>query len=429
MFEALYPPRRRAWILVALLMLAYLLSYVDRTILGLLIQPIKADLKFSDEKIGWLLGPAFAIFYATIGVPCGWLSDRRSRTRIIAAGMVLWSAATVYSGMARSFGQLFAARMSVGVGEAVLSPAAFSLIADNFPPERRARPVAIYSMAITLGSGLASLIGAVVLTWAKRSDHIAVPLLGSLAPWQLTFIAVGLPGLVVAMVFLLIREPRRIAEQSAASRNGFRAALSHVGAHKAAYARIVAVAAAMVTVAYSQGFLPAAFERRWGWPPEFFAKCNGISALVIGPAVYFWAGSYCDRRAGAGDSGAALRIMTWGIALLAPSCSLALLLPGPWPAFALLCVGGACINAISAVAVTALLDITPGEIRGQVVALYYMAISITGLLLGPTTVGFLSTRVFGEDRLYLAVAAVPALFATGPAVYMVLRGLRRAKHS
>ncbi len=427
MSEALYPPRRRAWALVALLMLAYLLSYVDRTILGLLIQPIKADLKFSDEKIGWLLGPAFAVFYATIGVPCGWLADRRARTRIIAAGMALWSAATVFSGMARSFGQLFAARMSVGVGEAVLSPAAVSLIADNFPPERRARPIAIYSMAITLGSGLASLIGAAVLGWAKGSAGIVVPGLGLMAPWQLTFLAVGVPGLAVSLVFLLVREPRRIAVQGGAGPNGFGTALAHIGAHKGDYARIAGIAAAMVTVAYSQGFLPAAFERRWGWPPEYFARWNGISALVIGPAMYLWAGSYCDRQGLCGDSGAPLRVMTWAIAVLAPSCSLALLMPGPWPAFAMLCVGAACIGAISAVAVTALLQITPAEVRGQVVALYYMSISITGLLLGPTTVGFLSTRVFGEDRLYLAVAAVPALFASVPAVYMIARELRRRR--
>src|SRR5687767_7954261 len=128
-----WPKPKAAWGMVALLTAAYLVSYIDRTILGLLVQPIKADLQLTDEQIGWVLGPAFAIFYATIGVPLGWLVDRRSRTRLIAWGIALWSAATAFSGLVRGFPQLFLARMTVGVGEAVLSPAAFSIIGDSFP--------------------------------------------------------------------------------------------------------------------------------------------------------------------------------------------------------------------------------------------------------------------------------------------------------
>ena len=153
MSEQGYPAPRAAWGMVALLTLAYLFSYIDRTVLGLLVQPIKADFALSDAQIGLLLGPAFAVFYATMGLPLGWLVDRKSRTRLIAAGVVIWSLATAASGLARSFTQLFLVRMTVGVGEAVLSPAAFSIIGDSFPPERRARPIAAYSMAITLGSG------------------------------------------------------------------------------------------------------------------------------------------------------------------------------------------------------------------------------------------------------------------------------------
>jgi hypothetical protein len=283
-------------------------------------------------------------------------------------------------------------------------------------------------MAITLGSGLASLIGAAVLTWAKGSEGIAVPLLGTLTPWRLTFLAVGLPGLLVSLAFLLIREPRRIADSSATA-NGFGDALRHIGTRKGDYALIVGIVAAMVVVAYSQGFLPAAFERRWGWPPEYFARWNGISALLIGPAVYFWAGSYSDRRTRAGEPDAALRLMTWAALVLVPSNGLAMLLPGPWWAFASLCIGAAAIGAISAVGVTALLTITPSAIRGQVVALYYMTISLAGLLLGPTTVGLLSTRVFGEESLHLAVAAVPFLYATIPAVIALIAYARTSKHS
>jgi MFS family permease len=422
-----YPTHRSAWGMVALLTLAYLFSYIDRTVLGLLVQPIKADIALSDEQIGWLLGPAFAVFYATMGLPLGWLVDRKSRTRLIAAGVALWSLATAASGLARTFPQLFIARMTVGVGEAVLSPAAFSIIADSFPEERRARPIAAYSMAITLGSGLASLIGASVLTWARGAERIILPLVGAVSPWQATFFAVGLPGLLVALAFLLVREPPRQSSLAAGAvtRNGLKDAFVQIGSRWRDYLLIVAVVGAMVITAYSQGFLPAAFERRWGWKPEFFAMLNGASALILGPAVYLATGALCERRLIAGDSLAPHRIMTFGLGLIVPSAGFAMLMPSPWLAFALLCLTAVGIGAISAVGVTALLQITPGAVRGQVVALYYMAISLVGLLLGPTTVGMLSTRVFGEGQLHLAVATVPVVYGIVPLTFAVWRLRRR----
>jgi len=326
--------------------------------------------------------------------------------------------------MAHGFVQLFLARMTVGVGEAVLSPAAFSIIGDSFPAERRARPIAIYSMAITLGAGIASLIGAAVLTWAKRSPEITLPLVGTIAPWQATFLAVGLPGFVVAIAFLLVREPRRQPMVGAAD-NSLREVLRYVIEHRAQYALITGIVAAMVIVAYSQGFLPAAFERRWGWPPEYFARLNGIVSLVVGPAVYLSAGILCDRLLRAGDNAAPLRIMSLSLIVLVPSGSVAMLMPSAWLAFSVLIVATAAIGAISAVGVTALLQHTPPAIRGQVVALYYMAISLAGLLLGPTTVGYLSTHVVGEDRLHLAIGAVPVIYGAIPALFAVLALARR----
>ena len=130
--------------MVILLTIAYVFSFVDRGILGLLIEPIKADIHLTDEQLGYLIGPAFALFYATMGLPLGWLADRVRRTWIVTAGIALWSIATAASGLASSVWHLLAARMSVGVGEATLGPCAMSMIADSFPPERRGKPVAIY---------------------------------------------------------------------------------------------------------------------------------------------------------------------------------------------------------------------------------------------------------------------------------------------
>ena len=156
-----------AWYTVILLTVAYVFSFVDRYILGLLVEPIKADLGLTDTEIGLLLGPAFALFYTTMGLPLGWLADRTRRTWLVGAGIAVWSLATAACGLARNFVQLFIARMSVGVGEATLSPCALSMIADSFPEEKRGKPVAFYTAALSLGAGIASLAGASVLAWSK----------------------------------------------------------------------------------------------------------------------------------------------------------------------------------------------------------------------------------------------------------------------
>ena len=403
--------------MVGLLNVAYMFSYVDRYVLGLLIEPIKADLELSDEQIGWVLGPAFAVFYATMGLPFGWLVDRKRRTWIIAFGIAVWSLATAACGLARSFAQLFVARMTVGIGEAVLSPAAFSVIADSFPPERRGKPIATYSMAISLGAGVASLIGAAVLGWARSGPQIVLPGFGPISPWQLTFLIVGLPGLLLALVFLFVREPARINEiggTEVPQDNGMRDTLRFVGRHWRVYLCFVLLPCTMVIVAYSQAFLPAAFERNWGWPPERYALWYGAISLTVGPATYLAMGALSDRLTQRGMAEAPLWIVFVASLVLVPSTSGAMLMPGPYAALALIAVGAAAIGAVTAVAVTALLLITPAAIRGQIVALYYMAISITGLLLGPTTVGVLSTRVFGEGEIRLALAALPVLYGAIP---------------
>ncbi|MGQ5701926.1 MFS transporter [Sandaracinobacteroides sp. A072] len=415
--EAPYPSARAGWFLVVMLTIAYIFSFVDRYILGLLIEPVKADLGLTDEQIGWIIGPAFAIFYATMGLPLGWLVDRARRTWIVAAGILVWSLATAASGLAKNFWQLFVARMSVGVGEATLSPAAFSMIADSFPSERRGKPIAFYNAALTLGGGIASLIGGIVLTWAKTTSSIDVPLAGTIAPWQLTFFIVGLPGILVGIFFLRIREPQRRAadrEDASLKGNGLFDALGYAGRHAGTYLAFVSMACVMTIVAYSHGFLPATFQRRWNWEPEYFAFVNAVGLLMIGPANALLAGFLSDRWSRQGRVDAPFRIFRIGFILLLPTAVIPYFMPDPKLAYAVLLINTVGIGMVSAVGVTALFLITPAQIRGQMVALYYMAISLAGLLFGPTSVGILSTRVYGETNLHLAMATVPLLFGIVP---------------
>ena len=405
-----FPSPRRAWAMVTLLTLAYVVSFVDRYILSLLIDPIKADLELTDFQMGLLLGPAFGIFYATMGLPLGLLADRSRRTWIVAAGITLWSAATAFSGLAKSFAQMFVARLSVGVGEATLSPCAMSLIADSFPEERRGKPIAMYGSAISVGSALAALLGAAVLTWAKASGGVTMPVVGTLAPWQVAFLAVGLPGLLLAIPFLLMREPRRlaVADQGAPSHLGHM--LRHVARHGLTYVCFMPVFCFMTIVAYSHGWLAVTFDRTYGWPVEKYALYNGLTLIVLGPLSVMFAGWLSDRFIARGIKDAPMRIAVIGFFIGMPPAVVATLLDNGLYAFITLAVSNIGLAFTSSVGVTALLQIVPPRIRAQTVALYYMSISLTGLFLGPTLVGLFNDTIFGEDGVRYSVAVIPLIF-------------------
>ncbi|MCR9224522.1 MAG: MFS transporter [Hyphomonas sp.] len=412
-----YPPADKGWILVIALTTAYVFSYADRKIIELLIEPIKADLNLSDEQIGWILGPAFSIVYATSGLFIGWLVDRVRRTWLVGIGIAFWSVATALSGVAQNFWQMFMARMSVGAGEATLSPAAFSMIGDSFPPEERGKPIAFYTMALTIGAAAASFLGGGILIWAKNTQAIDIPIIGTLAPWQTAFFMIGIPGLLVAAWFFFLGEPERrltTIEDDSLKGNDMSDALGYVARHWGTYLGYVSLICTMTIIAYSQGYLPSTFKRVWGWETEYYAFVNATAILALGPANILLWGFLSDRWTQAGMRDAPLRILIAGFLIMVPTGAIAMLMPSGWTVYAVLCVNTIGIGMVSCIGVTGLLLITPAQIRGQVVALYYMTISMAGLWLGPPTVGILSSRVFGEDNLNLAVGTVPILFGLIP---------------
>jgi len=345
-----YPSSTYGWSMVGLLTLAYIFSMLDRYILGYLIRPIKEDLNFTDLEVGLLTGPAFTILYATTAIPIGLWVDRRSRTKIIAIGITVWSVATVMTGFARTFTSMFLARMLVGIGEAVLSPAAFSIIGDSFAPEKRAKPIAFYSAALVLASALTGFIIAFLLGFAKDTVF-TFPGIGAVPSWQFIFICVGAPGLIVALIFFVIKEAPRTEH-------------------------------------------PEMFERTYGaadWNRKNYAARNGMAILCIGLLTYFVAGAQC----------------------LGP------LMSSGWAAFIGVNVLGAVgIGMVSCTGVTALLQIVPGHVRGFTVALYYMAISFIGGLTSPLLVGFMSSNIFGEANLNIAMSVLPLIYGI-PAILLL----------
>jgi MFS family permease len=210
-----YPSRAHAWTVVAILIATAVLSYTDRQVLSLLVDPIRSDLNISDTQISLLLGTAFAVVYGIAGIPLGYLADRGSRRNLIFAGVLVWSCGTLACGLSRGFGQLFAARIVVGLGEAVLSPAAISLISDYFPPSRRGTAVGCFLSGIAMGIGASILIGGGVLHMVETGALAGTPL-ASLPAWRLVLLLIGAPGVLWALVILLIKEPVRQMTEGAA---------------------------------------------------------------------------------------------------------------------------------------------------------------------------------------------------------------------
>jgi MFS family permease len=191
------------------LVLVYVFNFIDRQILSILAEDIKADLGISDAQIGFLYGTAFAVFYAVFGIPMGKLADVWVRKKLIAIGLASWSLMTALSGTARSFGMLAACRFGVGIGEASATPAAFSMLSDYFPPRLRATALAIYSSGIYIGAGIGIFLGGTIVDGWREAfpDPASAPF--GLKPWHAAFLAVGLPGLLMALWVATLQEPRR----------------------------------------------------------------------------------------------------------------------------------------------------------------------------------------------------------------------------
>ena len=429
--KAPYPRPAIAWYMVVLLTISYFISYIDRTVIGLLVGPIQADLGVNDFQMGLLMGPAFGIFYAIMGLPLGWMADRTRRVSIVSCAITLWSAATTLCGLASSYLQLFLLRMSVGVGEAALSPCTMSMVADSFPKEKRGKPIAVYSMALSLGTAAAYYAIGALLAALRGVDVLVWPLVGAIKPWQAVFIIVGVPGLLLALAMLTVREPVRRDVKAGTSTAPWHM-LGHFLSHWKTYVPFLLPFCLMTTVAYTHYWMPEVFARTWGMDIPEFAKTKAIVTLVCAPATVFAAGALSDYLVRRGRDNAPLVIAVTGTFIFVPTGILIALMPGTTSAFVVLGMSLVGIATTTATGLTALLMITPAQFRGQISAIYYMAISITGLTLGPSTVGWLSdwfnagTGIAGIDTflesvfpgvtgakgLALAFAAVPLIYGS-----------------
>lgn len=414
-------PARARWAL-AVLTLAYVFSFLDRIVINLLVEPMRRDLGFSDVQISLLMGLSFAVFYTLCGLPLGWLADRCDRRRLIAAGVAVWSAATVACSFARGFAGLFVARLAVGAGEATLTPAAHSMLADLFPRERLGRAMAVYAMGIYIGSGLALLLGALAIRLAEQRSEWVLPLVGAVHPWQMVFAFVGAPGLLVALAVLALREPpRRDAPQPMAwadTAAWLRAERRFLVHHLFGFGLLSLVAYA------SAAWIPTAFVRSFGWSAVQAAVVLGGMTTVFSVAGCIAGGWWSDRLARRGGSVARLRVGAAAGAVLA-ACTVAFAAaPDALTAAALLAPLCFAVAMPFGASGAALAERAPPRLRGQASALSLLVISVVGIGGGPTAVALVTERVLGDPAaVRTAIAAVCAAAGLAGA-WLLQRGAR-----
>lgn len=418
------------WYVVGVLTIAYTLSFLDRQILTLLVGPIQRDLGLSDTRISLLQGLAFAIFYTVMGLPIGRLADRTNRRRLIVWGIVIWSGMTALTGFASNFTQLFVARIGVGIGEAALSPAAYSIIRDYFPTRQIGRAASVYNIGVHLGSALALVIGGVVVGRIGEAGAVTLPVIGAIRSWQAVFFIVGIPGLLVALLVSTIREPARkealgspqatVADLLHFLRANGRLMVGHLGGFSL-----------LSLVAYGTGaWAPTFLIRTYGWGPAETGAAYGLMSLTAGPIGVLAGGAYADWLYGRGYRDGTMRAGMHAALLLLPLAIVTPLMPTAPLALGFGFAVSLLFAAPFGAAAAAIQLIAPTPMRAQLTAFYLFVSTLIGLGFGPVVVALLTDRVFGDPAdLRYALLAVGAtgiplaavLLASGLAPFHALR--------
>ncbi|MEM9571364.1 MAG: MFS transporter [Pseudomonadota bacterium] len=396
------------WYVVILLAILSIVSYADRLVLGILVQPIKEELGVSDTAMGFLLGFSFAMVYAVLALALARVADRWNRKRLIIIGVVIWSVMTSASAFADGFWQLAFCRLGVGIGEAALGPAALSIIADLFRQERRHVPVSMFLAAGVVGSTGAYIIGGGAILLVNSMDSTSLPIVGELSAWRLVFLFMGLPGLVLsALMILTVQEPKRRGDTSKPQAT-YSDIFAHLKDQVAVYFPIFAGIGVIQTVIYAiVAWFPTILVRTHEVPIADAGILYGTVGLIFGTAGAIF-GPYLAgllQRNGRDDG---LHIVGFSfVALPVPFVFLTLL--APTVAIALIAVAVVLFCFMASSAMPPLLPqlVAPNAMRAQITALYYFVGNIMGLGMGPLVVGLISdNQVFGASNLNQSILVV-----------------------
>ncbi len=417
------PGLSKAWYFVLLLSLLSIVSYADRLILGILVDPIKSELGVNDTQMGFLLGLSFSFVYATLALVLAKVADSHNRRNLIIAGVLIWSIMTSASAFADGFWQLAVCRLGVGIGEAALGPAALSIISDLFSKERRHTPLSVFLSAGVIGGAGAYIIGGGAVLFVSQMADVSLPIVGQLSPWRMVFLCMGLPGILLGiLMWITVSEPTRRNDDDEATE--IEASTADVVAHLKARAgeylpvfggillvqmMVYAVAswyASVLIRIYDLSISSAGFS--FGIVGLIF----GTSGAIFGPFIV----GVLERK---GRKDALLLSGLLIVAVAAPATIWAPIAPTVQLSLMALAVVMFSLSAASALAPLLPQLIAPNAMRARVTALYFFIANLIGLGLTPVIIGFINDAgLFGVSGIHEAIS-----FAAGillPASVVIL---------
>lgn len=420
-------PPWRALLALGLLSALYVLAAVDRQVLAVMVDPIRASFGLSDTQFGLLSGSAFALVYALAAFPAARLADRYNRKSLISGGLALWSLFTGLFALARSWWQLVLCRMGVGLGEACLSPAALSLLADYFPARNLGKAVAVYILAVPVGSGMTGMLGAAMVDGRLPGQALATSLYGTLQPWQLLLLLLSMAGFSLLVVFMLaVREPvrRQVAAAPASSSHKHSLAMFwwQLTTHAAVYGALALTLLTSALMYFGVGY----------WIPSHFTRNVEEAGPSVSDLLFYWgmistvsgalgvlAGGFLADHLCARHADGMWRTLGVGVLLLGFGFTSFNLGGSQYAALWLLIPGIFGNGILQAAGITAVLKVTPNHMRGQMSALYFLLVNLVGAGLGPALVAWLGETVFGGES-GLAWAMTTTAFVTSVAALFML---------
>jgi MFS family permease len=415
--EQPWPPIARGWWAVSVFAAATILSYTDRLVVSLLVDPIRADLSISETEISYVQGIAFALIYGFAGIPLGRLADLVMRRWLLVAGVAIWSAGTVACGLAQGFSELFVARIFVGIGEAALAPAAVSIIGDYFPPHRRGTAIGVFVMAMVIGGGSAFAVGGWLYEAASQGAFAFLPGTGELAPWRLTFILLGFPGLIVILLVLSIHEPKRRTDgPDAAQTWPLKKVIGEFRRRRRILLPLYAAMAIATIVDFSLlSWTPALLTRRFGYTPAEAGAMLGSISVLAGIVGVISAGALSDRWARTAGVRARLTFAFGACCAGVLGTTIGFSETGVQSAVCF-AIWSLMTVSISTVGISAVQDMMPAALRGLSMSFISFGNIVLGLSLGPTLTAMATEHVFQDPKAVgwaiTLVSAPAALLAT-----------------
>lgn len=410
--------------MVALFLMFYVLAFIDRQIITMMVKPIQEHMGFSELQMSWLMGPSFGLFFAMCGLFVGGLVDRFSRRWITTGAIIIWGIATCLCGLAASYPMLLFGRMGVGVGESALTPAAHSLIAEQFPRERLSTALAVYSLGAVIGGGLATVIGGQLVHVIAEGQPAQLPLVGAVQPWQMVFLAVGLPTIILAPLALSVRELVDRRHKQVAGEAEPRMSLGAFFAFCGKNPRLfigLPVAFGLLNVITNSfvAWTPTFMQRTYGWDIGTVGLAWGTQHIISGVIGQIGGAMLVDRLYARGMGDAHVRYQWWGVLIAVPLNILGILSGNPWVFLVLNAVYFILCYPFLGYAVAALQLHTPPHLRGRMSAWFYAVITVMGSLIGAPITAVLTQTLFADKaKVGLSMVTVSVVFA--PLVVLML---------